>query len=69
MTSKTKTVLLRLARTAAISGVGVLAGFAAGPDVAGIVGDGNMWLVTGFVIPALAALDKFVRYGSDPGEK
>lgn len=69
MTAKTKVVLLRLARSAAAAGVGVLAGFVAGPDIAGIVGEGNMWIVTGVVTPALIALDKFVRYGNDPGEQ
>lgn len=68
MTNKTKTVLLRFARTLAAIGVGALATWVVSPDVLSIVPAQYDWIVFSVVSPGLVALDKWLRFGSDAGE-
>lgn len=68
MTEKTKTVVLRFVRGTAALVVAALAAWVVSPDVLDIVPDAYDWIVVGVVAPGLLAIDKALRYGSDPGE-
>lgn len=68
MSTKAKTVLIRGLRIVAFTVVGAVIGYLSGPEVSDLVPAGYQFLITGAVIPALAALDKYLRYGNDPGE-
>jgi hypothetical protein len=68
MTAKTKTVLLRFARTLGALGVAALITWVSSPDVLSIVPSGYQWVVLAVVTPALVAAEKWLRYGADPGE-
>lgn len=68
-TSKRKTVLLRLVRTAGATLVAFVIAWLAGPDVADVVGSTqNAVLLAAVLTPLLAAAEKALRYGGDPGE-
>ncbi len=68
MSKKTKTVLLRVLRALGATVIASVAAFLAGPDVAEIVPGGYQFLVTGITVPLLLGLEKYLRYGGDPGE-
>jgi len=69
MTSKIQTVVLRGARAAAAVAVASVAAYVTGPEVTALIPGGYQFLVVGAAVPALLALEKWLRYGSDPGEQ
>lgn len=68
MTEKTKIVLKRFARSTAALFVGTAAAWAVGPDALSVVPDQYDNMLVLIVGPALLALDKWLRFGSDKGE-
>lgn len=68
MTTKTKTVLLRAARSLGAVAAAFTLKEVASPDILNIVGSHNSWIITVAVVPGLLAAEKWLRYGSDPGE-
>lgn len=67
--SKRKTVLLRALRVAGAGAVAWLIAWLAGPDVADVVGSSqNAVLLAAVLTPILAAVEKWIRFGGDPGE-
>lgn len=68
MSKQTKTILLRALRSFAAVLIASLAGWLAGPEAASIVPAGYQFIVTGLLIPTLLAVEKWFRYGGDPGE-
>ena len=66
--SKMKVILMRALRTGiAIAISGVIA-WLAGPEVADLVGTERAVLLAAVLTPMLVATEKWLRYGSDPGE-
>lgn len=69
MTSKQKTLTLRMARTLAATLMGLLAAWVSGPEVLNLVdGAAAQSFVLMVVVPMLTSLDKALRWGNDPGE-
>ena len=68
LTTKWKTVILRGIRSAAAVAVASLAAYVTGPEVTALIPAGYQFLVVGAVVPSLLALEKWLRYGGDPGE-
>lgn len=68
LSPKVVTVLKRSARALGAVLVGFLVAWLAGPDVTELVGSDTQALVVAVVTPLLLAADKWLRYGSDPGE-
>jgi len=68
LSDKVKTILFRAVRSAAAVAVAGIIGWLAGPDFAELVGTEYAVLVAAVLTPLLLALDKWIRYGSDPGE-
>lgn len=68
MSLKFKTVLLRFVRGVGGVAVAFSASYVVSEDVLGLVPDQYDWLFIGVLAPALIALEKYLRYGSDPGE-
>ncbi len=68
MTSKTKTVLLRFVRSLAALVVAAVATWVVSPSALDLVPTQYQSFVFLLVAPALVALDKYLRYGSDSGE-
>lgn len=69
MTNKTKTVLLRFARSLAALVIAGVATWVVSPEVLGIVPDDYEWVVFLLLAPALQAANKWLRYGDAPGEE
>ena len=68
MSRKTKTLLVRFARGAGAVLVAYAIGKISGPDFLDLVPDPYDVGVTGILVPALLSLEKWLRYGEDPGE-
>lgn len=68
MNPKKRTIILRALRTAGATAIAGLIGWLAGPDVAELVGTEQAVLLAAVLTPLLAAAEKYLRYGSDPGE-
>lgn len=54
-------VLVRFARIAVLTGLALLSGFVISPEVLDLVGQTGAIAVSAVVVPALAALDKYLR--------
>lgn len=68
MSDKTKTILLRFLRVGAAGVVAYVIAWLAGPDVTELLGAERAVLLAAVLTPLLAALEKALRYGADPGE-
>lgn len=56
-----RAVVIRFARIAALTLIGLAAGFVVSPEVLELVGTTGAVIVSAVVVPALAALDKYLR--------
>lgn len=65
MTDKTKTVLLRFARSLAAIAIAAAATWVVSPDVLDLVPASYQWVVFVVLAPGLQALNKWLRYGED----
>ena len=68
LTLKRKTILLRLLRTAGAAVVAWALNWLASGGLVDFIPAGNAALVVVVLTPILTALEKYLRYGSDPGE-
>jgi len=67
--TKRNTVAMRFARTLGATLVGFAAAWLVGPDAASVITNPTYQaLLAGLLVPALVALEKSLRYGSEKGE-